>query len=285
MPPIPTDAENSSRTEIGAGKSPFMTYSQSRGASPAVYGVAAAQGPSILGRQRSNSAPAGPPGLFQTIGSSVGEDKKWTHSPLSSRFFPDEKDGLPDKLSLPVKATNEFRSPDAIADARIMSPVDASMSAANSVFRDNHGFGAGQGRGSFTNPDQPVLELGIAQEGRRSEGRGDGPSVVLNLDEQLQQADAVDEGDPLSPTTAQSLMYLLQEERQKFDALNAVRNQVSLLTSFPLLPVHWFTCPSPFISRSFARSLCTVSSIFSSKYYFHFSLLLCVLIAFVGHDS
>jgi hypothetical protein len=138
---------------------------------------------------------------------------------------------MPDILTLPNKdMRSEFQSPDGIADSRILSPVDVSLSTANSVFRDNHGFGSTPGRGPFTNHDQP-LELGIAQGGRR----GEGPSVVLDLDEQLQQADGLDEGDPLSPTTAQSLMYLLQEERQKFDALSAVRNQVSALTSFTSL--------------------------------------------------
>ena len=225
----------------------------------------------FISRPRSNSAPvSAPPGFLPSSGfgqDNNNTDNKWTpQSPFSSRYFASDKGDLTGLLSdtinlapavlgastsyVPQKGlenNNIHRSPDGIVDSgRVVSPLDGNVST--ELFRDSHGLGSAPRRGSFTeNQGQggSVLDLGIgiADQGnnRRSNiGSSDsgGPSIVLNLDEQMQAQASNDEGDPLSPTTAQSLMFLLQEERQKFEVLNTMRPQtqqvcMSSCVSFP----------------------------------------------------
>ena len=213
----------------------------------------------FISRPRSNSAPVGaPPGFFQSsgFGQDNSTDNKWTpQSPFSSRYFASDKGDLTGLLSDSINLApavlggntttsttyatqkglenNIHRSPDGIADSgRVVSPLDGAVSP--EMFRDNHGLGSAPRRGSFSEKQQgqgnPMdLGIGIADQGNRRSNIGSsdtgGPSIVLNLDEQMQAQASDDEGDPLSPTTAQSLMFLLQEERQKFEVLSTMRSQ------------------------------------------------------------
>ena len=215
----------------------------------------------FVSRPRSNSAPVcAPPGFFQSsgLGQENSTDNKWTpQSPFSSRYFASDKGDLTGLLSDTINLApavlggnntstsyatqkglenNIHSSPDGIVDSgRVVSPLDGTVPT--ELFRDSHGLGSAPRRGSFTENQGPAgpgnpteLGIGIAEQGNRRgnicSAESGGPSIVLNLDEQMQaQASNDDEGDPLSPTTAQSLMFLLQEERQKFEVLSTMRPQ------------------------------------------------------------